>query len=201
MNLKGKIIYFYGLSGSGKTTLSDLLAKHLDNDRELNPGFRRITDTTEGVLCKYGQGIQRLDGDNVRQELTRDLGFSLEDRFEHIRRVAFVADLLSRHGVTVISSFITPLTAMRIYLRQKFGNRLILVYLHCPIHECIRRDVKGLYKKALSGEIKEFTGLTQTFEYPRWHCEEEFDFEIPTSDYSEEECLEYLIVKLSDICD
>lgn len=137
--MKGKIIWLYGLSGSGKTTLADLLAERIPNS-------------------------ERLDGDIVRKTLTRDLGFSIEDRFENIRRIAFVADLLSKHGVNVICSFITPLEVMRIYLRKVLGDRLRLIYIECSLEECIKRDPKGLYAKALSGEIEGMTGLTSPFE-------------------------------------
>lgn len=198
MNLRGKVIWFYGLSGSGKSTLADELAEHLFNEKQLNPGcFKKITDTTEGCLCKYGQGILRLDGDVVREGLTKDLGFSLEDRFEHIRRVCFVADLLSQHGVCVIASFITPLEAMRIYLREKLGDRLVLVYVDCSLHGCIRRDVKGLYKKALNGVIKNMTGLTQKFDYPNNFYVEEYDVRVNTEYRNIDESLEEILSVLN----
>ena len=133
------VIWFYGLSGSGKTTLADLLAEKIPNS-------------------------QRLDGDIVRKDLTRDLGFDIGDRFENIRRVCFVADLLSKNGITVIASFITPLKAMRFYLKTVLGSRLKLIYVDCSLKRCIKRDPKGLYKKALRGEIDNFTGLTSVFE-------------------------------------
>lgn len=183
MNLRDKIIWFYGLSGSGKSTLADALQKYLWNN-----GLEPLIDE-----------IQRLDGDVIRGDLTKDLGFSLDDRFTHIRRVSVIADLLSRHGITVIASFITPLKAMRLFLRQKFGDRLILIYVDCPVEVCIERDVKGLYKKALNGEIKEFTGLTQQFDYPHVSYQEDYDIGVPSGYWNVDESLEYIVRKLDDI--
>lgn len=160
--MKGRIIWFYGLPSSGKTTLADLLAEELNYSEN-------ILDK-EYSLVEY-KGIQRLDGDVVREDLTSDLGFSIVDRFEHIKRVAFVADLLSKHGICVICSFITPMKEMRQYLRRKFEDRLLLIYVETSEEECINRDVKGLWKKALKGEIKDFTGVSSPFE-------KSFDFDM-----------------------
>ena len=178
IDFKGRVIWFYGNSGSGKSTLADMLLGYLkENYSNLD--------------------IEVLDGDNVREGLTKDLGFSIEDRFEHIRRVSFVADLLSKHGVCVIASFITPLKAMRLFLEQKLGDRLILVHVDSSIETCIKRDVKGLYKKALQGDIKDMTGLTSPAEF-------EYEFREPyiiidTDDSIIEESFECLLKDLDDI--
>ena len=96
---------------------------------------------------------------------TRDLGFSKEDRDENIRRVTFVAKLLTRNGVGVLTSFISPYREVRARSRREIGN-FIEVYAKCALEECIRRDVKGMYKKAMRGEIKEFTGISDPYEEP-----------------------------------
>jgi adenylyl-sulfate kinase len=142
---EGFVIWFTGLSGSGKTTL----AKEVE--RELR---------ARGV--RY---VQRLDGDVVRQDLTRDLGFSKEDRDENIRRVTFVAELLSKNGVATTCAFISPYRAARQTARRRCHN-FVEVYVQCPLDVLIQRDPKGLYKKALAGEIKGFTGIDDPYETP-----------------------------------
>jgi len=108
---------------------------------------------------------ERLDGDIVRQSLTRDLGFSKEDRDKNIERVTFVAKLLTRNGVAVICSFISPYRAVRARVRQEVGD-FCEVYCYAPLEALIERDVKGLYKKALAGEIENFTGISDPYEPP-----------------------------------
>lgn len=189
--LEGKIIWFWGLSGSGKTTLADKLCNKLM--------YKLRTAEQEGQIGVVSD-IQRLDGDIVRQSLTKDLGFSIEDRFEHIRRVAFVADLLSRHEVLVICSFITPLKAMRMFLREYLGDRLILIECRCPLEECMRRDPKKLYRAALYGKINNMTGLTSPFEagptnYPAGTTGETI---VSTYYWNEEQCLEQIINYLKE---
>ena len=142
---EGFVIWFTGLSGSGKTTL----AKEVE--RELR---------ARGV--RY---VQRLDGDVVRQDLTRDLGFSKEDRDENIHRVTFVAELLSKNGVATTCAFISPYRAARQTARRRCHN-FVEVYVQCPLDVLIQRDPKGLYKKALAGEIKGFTGIDDPYETP-----------------------------------
>ncbi len=144
MGLKGFTIWLTGLSGAGKTTIARIL------ERELRG---------------RGVPVERLDGDLVRQSLTRDLGFSREDRERNIERVTFVAKLLTRHGVAVIAAFISPYRTMREYSRREIGS-FIEVYVRCPLEECARRDVKGLYRKAMAGEIPQFTGLSDPYEEP-----------------------------------
>ena len=141
---KGFTMWFTGLPCSGKSAIADKLAD---------------------VLRARGLKAERLDGDIVRQDLTRDLGFSKEDRDENIRRVTFVAKLLTRNGVAVLTSFISPYYEMRDRARREIGD-FVEVYAKCSLEECMRRDVKGMYKKALAGQIKEFTGVSDPYEEP-----------------------------------
>ncbi|MFN2131306.1 MAG: adenylyl-sulfate kinase [Anaerolineae bacterium] len=141
---KGFTLWFTGLSGSGKTTLAKAL---------------------EPVLRERGLQVERLDGDIVRQSLTRDLGFSKEDRDQNIERITFVAKLLTRNGVAVLCSFISPYIERRNKSREEIGN-FIECYVECPLETLIERDVKGLYKKALAGEIENFTGISDPYEPP-----------------------------------
>ncbi|MFQ6083050.1 MAG: adenylyl-sulfate kinase [Candidatus Aminicenantia bacterium] len=141
---RGFTLWFTGLPCSGKSAVADLVAEK---------------------LRRRGLKVERLDGDIVRQILTRDLGFSKEDRNENIRRVTFVAKLLTRNGVAVLTSFISPYREIRNYARQEIGN-FIEVYVKCPLDVCMQRDVKGMYKKAMAGEIKDFTGISDPYEEP-----------------------------------
>jgi adenylyl-sulfate kinase len=141
---KGFTLWFTGLPCSGKSAVADKVAE---------------------ILRGKGMRVERLDGDIVRQDLTRDLGFSREDRNENIRRVTFVAKLLTRNGVAVLTSFISPYREVRARSRQEIGD-FIEVYAKCSLEECMRRDVKGMYKKAMKGEIKEFTGVSDPYEEP-----------------------------------
>ena len=141
---KGFTLWFTGLPCSGKSAVADKVAE---------------------ILKARGMRAERLDGDIVRQDLTRDLGFSRKDRDENIRRVTFVARLLTRNGVAVLTSFISPYREVRARSRQEIGN-FIEVYAKCSLEECMRRDVKGMYKKAIRGEIKEFTGISDPYEEP-----------------------------------
>ncbi len=141
----GFVLWFTGLSASGKTTL----AKAIE---------RRLID--RGI-----HNIQRLDGDIVRQDLTRDLGFSKEDRDENIHRITFVAELLSNNGVATMCSFISPYKNARAKARARCQN-FIEIYLECPIDTLVERDPKGLYERALAGEITGFTGVDDPYEAP-----------------------------------
>jgi len=140
----GFTLWFTGLSGSGKTAITKLL---------------------EPELRDRGLRVERLDGDIVRQALTRDLGFSKEDRDTNIERVTFVAKLLTRNGVAVLCSFISPYRARRQKSRQEIGE-FIEVFVDCPVEVCAERDVKGLYAKAFAGEIENFTGVSDPYEPP-----------------------------------
>ena len=141
---KGFTLWFTGLPCSGKSVVAD-----------------RVADILKG----RGLRVERLDGDIVRQSLTRDLGFSREDRDENIRRVTFVAKLLTRNGVAVLTSFISPYREIRAEARREIGD-FVEVYTKCSLEVCIERDVKGMYKKAMRGEIKEFTGISDPYEEP-----------------------------------
>jgi adenylyl-sulfate kinase len=141
---KGVTLWFTGLPCSGKSAVADVVAARLK---------------------ALGLRAERLDGDIVRQDLTRDLGFSKEDRDENIRRVTFVAKLLTRNGVAVLTSFISPYKEMRDRARREIGS-FMEIYVKCPVEVCIKRDVKGMYQKALRGEIKEFTGVSDPYEEP-----------------------------------
>lgn len=140
----GVTVWFTGLSGAGKTTIRMAL---------------------EQELRSRGQRVEVLDGDIVRQNLTKGLSFSKEDRDENIRRIGFVSHLLTRNGVIVMVSAISPYRQIRDEVRQKIGN-FVEVYVNAPLEVCEQRDVKGLYKKARAGEIKQFTGIDDPYEPP-----------------------------------
>ncbi len=142
--MKGFTVWFTGLSGSGKTTLARML---------------------EQKIKEMGFHVEVLDGDEVRERLSKGLGFSKEDRDENIWRIAYVARLITNSGGIAITCAISPYREMREKARRDIG-RFIEVYVNCPVEECIKRDVKGLYKKALKGEIKNFTGVSDPYEPP-----------------------------------
>jgi len=144
MEHKGFTLWFTGLPCSGKTTLADAVAEDLK---------------------KRGMKVERLDGDTVRQGLTRDLGFSKEDREKNIERVTFVAKLLTRNGVAVLATFVSPYNSIRHNSRKEIGE-FLLVYVKCSIEACEERDLKGMYAKARAGQIKDFTGVDDPFEEP-----------------------------------
>ncbi len=144
MEQKGFVLWFTGLSGSGKSAVADVVAKRLKGK-----GFR----------------IERLDGDIVRQSLTRDLGFSKEDRGKNIERVSFVAKLLSRNEIGVLATFISPYQAVRDMVCSGTTN-FIEVFVKAPLEVCEERDPKGMYKLARAGKIKGFTGIDDPYEEP-----------------------------------
>ena len=144
MSQPGITVWFTGLSGAGKTTISTAVAEKL---------------RLQG--CK----LEILDGDVVRKNLTKGLGFSKEDRDENIRRIGFVSHLLTRNGVIVLVSAISPYSEIREEVKQKIGN-FVEVYVNAPLAVCEKRDVKGLYKRARAGEIKNFTGIDDPYEAP-----------------------------------
>jgi adenylylsulfate kinase len=167
---KGFTLWFTGLSGSGKTTIS----------RQL-----------EGHLRERGSKLEILDGDVVRENLSKGLGFSKEDRDTNIRRIAFVADLLSRNGVPVITAAISPYKEIRDEARELMGDRFVEVFVKASVDTCAERDVKGLYEKAFKGEIKEFTGVSDPYEEPE-NPEFVCDTENETPEESAEKLLAYL---------
>ena len=144
MNQRGVTLWFTGLSGAGKTT---------------------ITQALEKKLRESSYGIEVLDGDVVRTNLTKGLGFSKADRDENIRRIGFVSHLLTRHGVIVLVSAISPYRDIREEVRQKIGD-FVEIFVNAPLAVCEGRDVKGLYEKARKGEIKGFTGIDDPYEEP-----------------------------------
>jgi adenylylsulfate kinase len=142
---KAKVIWLTGLSGSGKSTIANELAN---------------------TLHKEGFLTYNLDGDNIRHGLNKDLGFSDKDRKENIRRISEVAKLFIDSGIIVITAFISPFEEDRNFAREIIGEDFIEVFIDTDIKECIKRDPKGLYKKALNGEIKDFTGIDSPYEKP-----------------------------------
>jgi len=142
--MKGFTLWFTGLPSSGKSTLA-----------------RKV----EEILLERGMNVEVLDGDEVRETLSKGLGFSKEDRDTNIRRIGFVAKVLSRNGVVAITAAISPYKDVRDEMRRAIG-RFVEVYVQCPIDVLKERDVKGLYKKALAGEIKHFTGVDDPYEAP-----------------------------------
>ncbi len=142
---EGFTLWLTGLSGAGKSTLAGRLRRE---------------------LAERGRGVEVLDGDVVRTHLSKGLGFSREDRDANILRIAFVAALLTRHGVAVITAAISPYAQARAQAREMIGA-FVEVYVRCDLEELVRRDVKGLYKKALSGEIANFTGVSDPYEAPQ----------------------------------
>jgi adenylylsulfate kinase len=141
---RGAVLWFTGLSGAGKTTLAEALA----------PRLRAL-----------GRRVELLDGDVVRTHLSKGLGFSREDRDTNIARIAFVAHLLQRNGVFVLVAAISPFRGARDDARKTIGD-FVEIHVAPPLETCIARDVKGLYKKAIAGEIPQFTGISDPYEAP-----------------------------------
>ena len=168
----GFVLWMTGLSGAGKTTIALVLEK---------------------TLKERGVRIERLDGDVVRESLTRDLGFSKEDRAKNIERITFVAKLLSRNGVGCICSFISPYQSVRDHVRANTTN-FLEVFIDAPLDIVIDRDVKGLYKKALAGEIPNFTGISDPFEAP-----ENPDIHIRTDQQTPEDSAAKIIAELEEV--
>lgn len=144
MKQRGVTVWFTGLSGAGKTT---------------------ITQKVAAILKAQNYPVEILDGDIVRTNLTKGLGFSKEDRDENIRRIGFVSHLLSRNGVIVLVSAISPYRQIREEVRNRIGD-FVEVYVNAPLNVCEDRDVKGLYQRARAGEIKGFTGIDDPYEPP-----------------------------------
>ena len=165
LNQHSRVIWMTGLSGAGKTTI----AQHL-----------------ELALNNRGYLTQVLDGDNIRSGINNNLGFSEEDRYENIRRIAEVSKLLMDSGIICINSFISPTNEIREMAKQIIGKEnFIEVFIDAPLDVCEQRDVKGLYEKARKGEIKNFTGIDAPFDKPM-----DADIVLPTDKLSVEECVE-----------
>jgi len=141
---QGFTVWFTGIPCCGKTTIADQVAT---------------------LLKKKNYTVERLDGDVVRQGLTSDLGFSKKDRDENIRRVTFVAKMLTRNNVIVLATFVSPFREQRRNARKEI-ERFVEVYVRCPVEICMKRDAKGMYRKALEGKIKHFTGVDDPYEEP-----------------------------------
>lgn len=168
---KGKVLWMTGLSGSGKSTI----AQHLE---------RR--------LFEAGFFPQVLDGDNIRSGINKNLGFSVEDRTENIRRIAEVARLYAHSGLVVLASFISPTRQIRQMAAEIIGEQDFLeIFINAPLEECEKRDVKGLYQKARSGQIKGFTGIDSPYEAPLQAFQE-----IRTHEQTLEESVEQLYRKV-----
>jgi sulfate adenylyltransferase/3'-phosphoadenosine 5'-phosphosulfate synthase len=169
---KGFTLWFTGMSGAGKSTIAEAITPRL---KEL------------------GRRVEILDGDEVRTNLSKGLGFSKEDRDTNIRRIGYVAQLLTRNGAVVITAAISPYRAIRDEVRSRIGD-FVEVYAKCPLEALIARDVKGLYKKALAGEIKEFTGVSDPYEEP-FHPE----IIVETDRETVEESVNKILARLSEL--
>ena len=164
------LLWFTGLSGSGKSTLAHAV---------------------EEKLHQMGYHTFVLDGDNVRHGLCGDLGFSSTDRVENIRRVSELAKLFVEAGVIVLTAFISPFQTDRRKAKELVGDDFVEIYCNCPISVCEERDVKGLYRRAKNGEIKDFTGISSPYEEPK-----QPDLSITTSDNTVDECAEQILAYL-----
>jgi len=165
------VLWFTGLSGAGKTTAARYV---------------------EEALRRSGVPVERLDGDELRATICKGLGFSREDRMENIRRIAYVAKLLSRNGVVTLVSAITPYREMRAYLREHLPG-YVEIYVRCSLTECERRDVKGMYAKARRGEIAAFTGISDPYEEP-----EAPDVVIDTENMTVEACGDAILAHIAE---
>jgi adenylyl-sulfate kinase len=172
MEQRGFTLWFTGLSGAGKTTLARLV---------------------ETELIRRGHKVEVLDGDVVRTNLSKGLGFSKEDRDTNIRRIGFVCNLLTRNDVVAIAAAISPYREIRDEIRDQIGS-FVEVYCECPIEVLAERDVKGLYKKALAGEIKNFTGVDDPYEAPVSP-----EVIVHTGNESPEESVARIIARLEDL--
>ena len=169
---KGFTAWFTGLPCCGKTTIAKKVAE---------------------ILKNKGYKVEHLDGDIVRKSLTSDLGFSKEGRDENLKRVTFVAKLLTRNNVIVLATFVSPYQKRRDIIRKDIGN-FVEIYVRCPVEECIKRDVKGMYKKALKGEIKNFTGVDDPYEEPK-----KPDLTVDTDFESLDESVKKVLDKLDEL--
>jgi adenylyl-sulfate kinase len=167
----GFVVWLTGLPGSGKTTIA----------LKLEPELRKLK-----------RPVEVLDGDEIRQNLSKGLGFSREDRETHLKRVTYVAKLLSRNGVAVIAAFISPYRSIRDYARKETTN-FMEVYVKCSVGTCAKRDPKGLYKKASSGQITDLTGPQDPYEEPTTP-----DLTLDTEMLTVEECVKAILNNLRE---
>ncbi len=172
MTNTGFTLWFTGLSGAGKSTLAQAL---------------------EERLLARGRLVEILDGDVVRTHLSKGLGFSREDRDTNIKRIAFVCGLLTRHGAACISAAISPYSNTRAWARAEIGN-FVEVYVKCPIEVCRQRDVKGLYKLADEGKLKNFTGIDDPYEAP-----EQPELVVETDQETVEQSVARILAKLEEL--
>ncbi len=170
--MKGFVVWLTGLPGSGKTTIARRLAYE---------------------VRRKGRNVELLDGDEVRRWLSPKEGFSREDRELHLKRVAYVCKLLARNGVAVIASFVSPYRSVRDLARKAIGD-FVEVYVRCSLETCVRRDPKGLYKKALKGEIANMTGLQDPYEEPL-----DPEVVVDTEKESLDECVDKILRKLEEL--
>lgn len=169
---QGFTVWLTGLSGAGKSTIAELLAPE---------------------LAARGCSVEVLDGDEVRTHLSKGLGFSRQDRDINIGRISFVASLLVRHGAAVITAAISPYAQARAEARERIGDgQFVEVFVRCSLDELVRRDVKGLYKKAIAGEIEHFTGVSDPYEAP-----EKPDVVVDSERESVEESVAKILAELS----
>lgn len=168
----GTTLWMTGFSGAGKTTIANALAE---------------------LLIRRGEKVEILDGDIVRTNLSKGLGFSKEDRETNLMRIGFVCQLLSRNGAFAIAAAISPYDYIRKNLRAADEN-FVEVFVNAPIEKCIERDVKGLYKKALAGEIKQFTGIDDPYEAP-----DDAEIEVHTDVETVEESVSIIIKRLEEL--
>jgi adenylylsulfate kinase len=169
---RGFTVWFTGLPSSGKSTLAEILF---------------------GELEGRGLKVELLDGDVVRTNLSKGLGYSREDRDTNILRIGWVAERLTYHGVAVIVSAISPYRETRDQVRKQVGD-FVEVFVSCPVEECARRDVKGLYEKAMRGEITEFTGVSDPYEPPL-----DPEVTVETDKFSPQECLATVLDRLQEL--
>lgn len=172
MSQKGVTIWFTGLPCAGKTTISK---------------------GVEEKLKSRGVQVERLDGDTVREGLSKELGFSAEDRDQNIERVTFVAKLLTRNNIAVLSALIAPYKRHREHARKEIGN-FVEVFVNTPIAVCEKRDIKGLYTEARAGNIQNFTGISDPYEEP-----ENPEIEVKTADSSVEESVDFVLQRLEEL--
>lgn len=171
---RAKVIWMTGLSGSGKSTIANMLERR---------------------LYEIGYYTKVLDGDNTRSGINNNLGFSSDDRKENIRRISEISKLFIENGCITINSFISPTREIREMAKQIIGaDNFVEVYVNAPVAICEQRDVKGLYKKARAGEIKDFTGISAPFEAP-----EKPDVEVKTDQQSVEESVKIVLTYLNPI--